>query len=296
MDSSMRCGMTRVEGVCMLEPFAHIWSRVCAFQAFSDDLLIATYPKAGTTWTQEIVDLINNDGDVALSQRAPTHLRIPFLDIPKIADLPQFPSGLELLEKMASPRTIKTHLPFQLIPPSFWDQNCKVIYVARNGKDNAVSYFHFDRMNLLQPEPGTWSQYLTRFMEGNVPWGSWFDHVKRFWDERENHRILYLFYEDMKEDPRREILKIVEFMDKKLDDEVIDNIVDRTSFNTMKDNKMSNYTTFPATIFNHEISPFMRKGTVGDWKNYFTINQNKLFDSRYKLEMENTSLQFRTEI
>lgn len=38
--------------------------------------------------------------------------------------------------------------------------------MARNAKDNAVSYFHFDRMNKLQPEAGDWSSYLHRFMEG----------------------------------------------------------------------------------------------------------------------------------
>ena len=34
----------------------------------------------GTTWTQEIVDLIQNGGDVNQSQRAPTHERFPFIE------------------------------------------------------------------------------------------------------------------------------------------------------------------------------------------------------------------------
>lgn len=32
-----------------------------------------------------------------------------------------------------------------------------------------------------------------------VSWGSWYDHVKGYWVEREKRNILYLFYEDMKE-------------------------------------------------------------------------------------------------
>lgn len=35
-------------------------------------------------------------------------------------------SGLDLLEKMDPPRVIKTHLPFQLVPPGFWENKCKV--------------------------------------------------------------------------------------------------------------------------------------------------------------------------
>lgn len=41
-----------------------------------------------------------------------------------------------------------------------------MIYVARNAKDNVVSYYFFDQMNLTQPDPGTWEEYLTKFMEG----------------------------------------------------------------------------------------------------------------------------------
>ena len=42
----------------------------------------------------------------------------------------------------------------------------QVVYVARNAKDNAVSYYHFDRMNVGQPEPGDWNSFLQRFMDG----------------------------------------------------------------------------------------------------------------------------------
>ena len=104
-------------------------------------------------------------------------------------------SGVDELNKLTtSPRIIKTHLPVHFVPKSFWEQNPKVccklilnvsmgtytsmlmqhfllillqiIYVARNAKDTAVSYFHFDRMNTAQPEPGDWSSFLQRFIEG----------------------------------------------------------------------------------------------------------------------------------
>lgn len=42
----------------------------------------------------------------------------------------------------------------------------QIVYVARNAKDNAVSYFHFGRMNKVQPDPGDWSSFLQDFMNG----------------------------------------------------------------------------------------------------------------------------------
>ena len=37
------------------------------------------------------------------------------------------------------------------------------------------------------------------YLVSTVSWGSWYDHVKSYWVEREKRNILYLFYEDMKE-------------------------------------------------------------------------------------------------
>ncbi|KAF3826891.1 hypothetical protein GH733_009416 [Mirounga leonina] len=200
---------------------------------------------------------------------------------------------MDLASKMPSPRTMKTHLPVQLLPPSFWKENSKVgkanfsnpvliIYVARNPKDRLVSYYHFSRMTKMMPDP--------------VLWGSWYDHVKGWWDAKDQHHILYLFYEDMKEDPTREIQKILKFLEKEMPEEVLNKIVYHASFDVMKQNPMANYTTLPTVLMDQSISPFMRKGMPGDWKNYFTVAQNEEFDKDYQKKMAGSTLTFCTEI
>ncbi|XP_031416444.1 sulfotransferase 1C2 isoform X1 [Clupea harengus] len=288
-----RFPLIKVRGVPLMEHIAKNWSSIWAFRPDPSDLLISTYPKAGTTWTQEIVDLLLNNGDADVSKRAPIPVRIPFLEI---FSPPPIPSGLDLLQDMDPPRVIKTHLPIQLVPEGFWDSKCKVIYVARNAKDNLVSYYHFDRMNLTQPEPGPWDGYIHKFMKGDLGWGSWYDHVKGYWKEREKRNILYLFYEDMKENPRREIIRIMEYLDLSLSVDTIDHIVQLTSFKVMKDNPMANYSFIPMPVFDQSVSPFMRKGEVGDWANHFTPEQAEMFDEDYARQMEEVDIPFRSNI
>nr|KAF6301401.1 sulfotransferase family 1C member 4 [Pipistrellus kuhlii] len=200
-----RIAVDYVKGILQPKPTCDTWDQIWDFQARPDDLLICTYPKAGTTWTQEIVDLILNDGDVDRTQRAPTHVRFPFIE---------------------------------WIIPSI----------------------------------------------GSVCWGSWHDHVKGWWEARDQHRILYLFYEDLKT-----ILapSLIEF-----DTPILDKIVHHSSFDVMKQNPMANYTVVPAEVMDHSVSPFMRKGTVGDWRNHFTVAQNERFDEDYQRKMAGTSLTF----
>nr|XP_014349996.1 PREDICTED: uncharacterized protein LOC102357907 [Latimeria chalumnae] len=153
-----------IDGVPLIAQIIDNWEKLVHFQARPDDLLIATFPKAGTTWMQEIVDMIYKEGDAEVCKRAPVYERMPFLEWPSI---PPMPSGIEVLDGMPSPRVIKTHLQFKHVPKSFWENNCKMIYMARNPKDNLVSYYHFERMTLTQIDPGTWEEYLGNFMQGN---------------------------------------------------------------------------------------------------------------------------------
>uniref|UniRef100_A0A673KWE3 Sulfotransferase n=1 Tax=Sinocyclocheilus rhinocerous TaxID=307959 RepID=A0A673KWE3_9TELE len=281
------------EGVSMIHYFTDNWEKVKNFQARPDDILIATYPKAGTTWVSYILDLLYFGNDAPERQTSqPIYTRVPFLE----SCFKVIPSGTELAENLpTSPRLIKTHLPVQLVPKSFWEQNSKIVYVARNAKDNAVSYFHFDRMNMVQPEPGDWNTFLQKFMEGKNVFGPWYDHVSGWWEKKQTYsNLIYLFYEDLVEDTGREVEHLCSFLGLSTSVEEREKITKGVQFDAMKQNKMTNYSTIPVMDF--KISPFMRKGKVGDWKSHFTVAQNEQFDEVYKQKMKNTTVKFRTEI
>ncbi|XP_034844848.1 sulfotransferase 1A1 [Mirounga angustirostris] len=281
-----------VKGIPLVKYFAEALGSLQDFQAQPDDLLISTYPKSGTTWVSEILDMIYQGGDVQKCQRAPIFIRVPFLEF----KVPGVPTGLEVLKDTPAPRLIKTHLPLALLPQTLLDQKVKVVYMARNAKDVAVSYYHFYRMAKVHPDPDTWDNFLEKFMAGEVSYGSWYQHVREWWELSHTHPILYLFYEDMKENPKREIQKILKFVGHSLPEETVDLIVQHTSFNEMKNNSKTNYSTIPLHVMDHSISAFMRKGISGDWKTTFTVAQNERFDADYAKKMEGYGLRFLTQL
>ncbi|XP_036268858.1 sulfotransferase 1A1 [Pipistrellus kuhlii] len=292
VQDATRPPLTYVKGIPLIKYFAEALGALQSFQPLPDDVLVSTYPKSGTTWVSEILDMIYQGGDLKKCQRAPILTRVPFLEFKG----PGCPTGMEVLKDTPAPRLLKTHLPLALVPQNLLDQKVKVIYVARNAKDVAVSYYHFYRMAKVHPEPGTWDSFLEKFMAGEVSYGSWYQHVQEWWELRRTHPVLYLFYEDMQKNPKREILKILEFLGRSLPEETVDHIVRHTSFKEMKKNPMANFSTFPVELMDHSISAFMRKGITGDWKTMFTVAQNERFDAHYAEKMAGCDLKFHSEL
>ncbi|XP_027540856.1 bile salt sulfotransferase-like isoform X2 [Neopelma chrysocephalum] len=128
-----------------------------AFAFRPTDVLIATYPKSGTTWMQEILTLMFSLGDARPAKTIPNWERAPWLEQIYCR---------EALRDTETPRLLTTHMPAHVLAPALQRSKAKVIYVARNPKDVAVSFYHFHHLAKFLPDPGSFDAFLTQFLEG----------------------------------------------------------------------------------------------------------------------------------
>ncbi|XP_053460722.1 sulfotransferase 2A1-like isoform X2 [Nycticebus coucang] len=222
----------------------------------------------GTHWLVEILCLIHSKVDIKWIQSVPVWERSPWIEIEP---------GFSIATKKKGPRLLTSHLPIHLFPKSFSSSKAKVIYLIRNPKDVIVSgYFFWNSVNLSK-KPKSVEQYLEWFVEGTVPYGSWFDHVHGWVSLRERENFLMLSYEELKRDTEGTVEKICQFLGKKVEPEELSLILKNSSFQAMRENKMSNLSTLKPKYLVHQ-NPLMRKGVTGDWKNHFTVAQAEAFD------------------
>ncbi|GBM09367.1 Sulfotransferase family cytosolic 1B member 1 [Araneus ventricosus] len=254
-----------------------------------DDVFVITYPKSGTTWTEEIVSLIYKGGDVRKVEKELLIYRVHHLEVGR-------PFGHQrFLRKLKSPRLMATHLPLPLIPKQLKQPKCKIIYVMRNPKDTAVSYYHHHKMStFLGNTTDTWDKFFEHFRAGHLVYGSWFDHVLPYWEfcKQNPNNVFFMTYEELKMDLRGMVLRLCDFLERPLSPEAVDAIVRHCTFESMKTNKMVNREVLPITdLFDMTKSKFMRKGIIGDWKNYFTEEQTEAFNRLCESRMSQSDLQ-----
>ena len=85
---------------------------------------------------------------------------------------------MEYAKNLPSPRIIKTHLPFEFLPPKLLE-TCKVIYVGRNPRDTCVSFYHhYLTFNDDYKFEGSFSDFATLFLEGIVEYGSYWTMLR----------------------------------------------------------------------------------------------------------------------
>lgn len=253
------------------------------FKPRSGDVYLITYPKAGTLWLVEIVRRLvmpsnTNTDTVSVKEK----LKFvggagPLFEV----------STHQQLNPLPSPRYLVTHLPMNLTPYSS-DDNVKYIYLARNPRDLVVSYFHFMRSLPFIDYQGTWEQFLKYFMKGDLPWGSYYDHVLDWWARKDEKNVLFLKYEDLKQDLKGQTKIIAEFMGYSLSEEEAEGIQEKCTFQAMKANDQAMQVF--GKLFKQ--GTYLRKGIVGDWKNHFSPAQLEKFNELYKSRMQGSGLRF----
>ncbi|KAK3084922.1 hypothetical protein FSP39_021506 [Pinctada imbricata] len=234
------------------------------WKARDDDILICAYPKSGTHWIWEIVMMLLQ----GKAERVNAIKETAMLE----------GTSQKSFDSLPSPRVLNTHILYQDLPKDFREKHCKMIYLLRNVKDVAVSFFHHHCKLIDYTYSGKWENYLKRFIDGKVDYGAWTDHVLQ-WEKvagDNNVNILLVAYEDMHKNPEVQVKRIAEYLGKAASQELIKDIVDLCSFKKMKKEKD------PLEDLNEwkDKQPGMyRKGIVGDWKTMFTVAQNEKFDA-----------------
>ncbi|NXG73706.1 ST6B1 Sulfotransferase, partial [Baryphthengus martii] len=142
---------------------------------------------------------------------------------------------LKRMKKLPSRRIIQTHLPPHLLPPAILQRKAKILVLVRNPKDTAVSYYHFYNNMPMLPSFTSWDEYFTDFMNGKLAWGSYFDHLVEWNKYIDHERIMIISYEELKEDQVMGMKRIAAFFGFSLCEEDFLRIVEKTSFQAMKE-------------------------------------------------------------
>jgi len=258
------------------------------FEFLPTDIIISTFPRSGTTFTQEIVWQIKNRKNVSKDDEFEDLLsRFPFIEfnhksIPKIGK-----SYAEMLnsQKDNPYRLIKTHVPYNLIKENVEKTKPKMIAVIRNAKDCLVSnYYHY--LNIpLHEWKGTFDDFFKIFTDEKTYTGSYFDNNLEWWNQRNQSNILVIFYEELLLNIYDNVRKIANFLGETLTNEELDQIIHNSSFSKMFSNPKINIKFDEDTVF-------IRKGIIGDWKNHLSEEQNKILEKMISDKFDGTGLKF----
>lgn len=252
-----------------------------------DDIWVVTYPKCGTTWTQEIVWNIVNGVQVERIKE-PLFGRSPFIDIPMIDNKPDRnpKEFFSFVDKMPSPRVIKSHYPFELLPPKLLE-TCKVIFVCRNVKDACVSYYHHNLLIKSFAFDSAFKHFADLYMKNNILQGGYFEMLQSGWKRKENPNMLFFWYEEIKQDQKLWIKKIMDHIGYTLEEEKVTELNEAMTFGNYK--KISSMNAMKG-MFNEGKGEFTRKGVVGDWVNYFDGELNQTWNGWIQKNLESLGI------
>jgi hypothetical protein len=224
------------------------------------DIYISTFPKSGTTLTQVILYCLTTEGkmnfnhiyDVSPWIRNASYLRQKPIDLP-------------------SPRLIKTHDNYKDFPKN---TKGKVIYIHRSGMDVATSMYN--QQKNYNNSDLTFDNYIKSFFSSK----NWFNHSKSWMENKKGLTILYIRYEDLIKNKRKEIERIIEFFDLNCTEMAIKRAIQFSGFDHMKKNE-SKFGDQPVEKKEKVFTEFIRSGKSGEGKSMFSDEQAKTFNKLY---------------
>lgn len=205
-------------------------------------------------------------------------------------------NSVERVNQLPSPRFIKSHIPWQLLPRALCSVKPKIIYTSRNPKDLCVSYFYY--CQLVHDLQGTFEEFCDVFLSGNAPIGDVSTHMLEFWRMRDDPNVLFLKYEDMKRDLPHIIRQCAAFMGNgiTLTEEDLTRMTTHLDVEKMQKNPAVNLEPIIGTQeLDRKGVKFIRKGQIGDWKNYMTPEMSAKFDQWIEEKFAGSGLEFEYE-
>jgi len=265
-----------------------VWN---SFGFRDDDIVIGTYAKSGTTWTQQIVSQLLFGGAEGLdvAEMSPwLDLRVP----PKEVKLPA-------VVAQAHRRFLKTHLPVDAL---VYSPRARYIYIARDGRDVVWSlYNHHANANQLwyaalndtpgrvgppiEPPPTSIRQYFLEWLEGDgYPFWSFWENIRSWWEIRHLPNLLLLHFAELKADLPGQIRRIAGFLDIPVDPGRWPAILEHCSFDYMKANATRS-TPLGGVFWDGGAETFIHKGTNGRWRDVLTEEDCRRYEETARREL-----------
>ncbi|MFP4145022.1 MAG: sulfotransferase domain-containing protein [Phycisphaeraceae bacterium] len=210
---------------------------------YPGDVYLVSYPRSGNTWVRF---LLGN----YLSGNA---CRFTNCD----SFVPDIHFDRAACDQAPRPRVMKSHMPF--VP-----QYGRVIYLVRDVRDVAVSYYHFQRKYGAIPSDLPLADFLhERFNAGKADgMGLWTDHVES-WLDRGPRQFQLHRYEDLRRDPVGGLTKMIRFVGLECDPARIEAAVQAASFDSMKKIEKQDHDKFRGLAQTDASVPFVRSGRTG---------------------------------
>jgi hypothetical protein len=221
------------------------------------DILLASYPKSGNTWTRFLIaNLVFPDREVGFGN---VHRIVLDPDVTVQRDFDRAPR----------PRIIKSH-------GSFDPRYRRVICIVRDPRDVVVSQYHYLRKLRRISDEFPMDAFLDRFLAGDLKLhlGSWGQNVGSWLAARAHSPgFLLLRYEDLLSDTARELKRVAEFIGLPVDSSIISAAVERSSPDKMRESEKAQGQRSALIKGSRNDISFVRSARSGGWRADLTDGQ-----------------------